>query len=265
MRRSRLLIPRVLVVPGVRALLLPLGFGRTSSAAPVFGYQIVAAWPHDPTAYTEGLAFDHGVLYESTGLNGQSTLRTVSLRTGRPLRRVLLAKRYYAEGVTVRAGRAYQLTLLDRMGFVYDAQTLRRQSTFGYDGEGWGLAHDGKFLVISDGTNVLRFLDPATFAVRRKLVVRDGSASVTSLNELEGVDGAICANVFPTNRIACVDTASGRVRYWVDLSGLLPKALQPSDEEAVPNGIAYGGHPGRLFVTGKYWPRLFEIRLVKKS
>lgn len=265
MRRSRLLIPRVLVVPGVLALLLPLGFGGTSSAAPVFGYQIVAAWPHDPTAYTEGLAFDHGVLYESTGLNGHSTLRTVALRSGRLLRRVPLAKRYYAEGVTVWAGRAYQLTLLNRTGFVYDARTLRRHSTFGYRGEGWGVAHDGKFLVISDGTNVLRFLDPATFAVRRKLVVRDGHASVTSLNELEYVDGAICANVFPTTRIACIDTASGRVRYWVDLSGLLPPALRPGDEEAVLNGIAYGGRPGRLLVTGKYWPRLFEIRLVKKS
>jgi glutamine cyclotransferase len=258
LRRSRLL------VPGVLAVLLTLGSGNTSSA-PVFGYRVVEAWPHDPSAYTEGLAFDHGVLYESTGLNGQSTLRTVALRTGRVLRSVRLAKRYYAEGVTARAGRVYQLTLLDRVGFVYDARTLRRKGTFGYDGEGWGLADVGKFLVVSDGTNVLRFLDPATFTVRRKLVVRDRDVSLTALNELEYVDGAICANVFPTNRIACVDTASGRVRYWVDLSGLLPKALRPSDEEAVLNGIAYGGHPGRLFVTGKYWPRLFEIRLVKKS
>jgi len=260
LRRSRLLPACVLVVVAA------LGLGTTSSAAaPVYGYEIVAAWPHDPRAYTEGLAFDHGVLYESTGLNGRSTLRTVALRTGRVLRSVRLAKRYYAEGVTVWAGRAYQLTLLDRMGFVYDARTLRRQGTFGYDGEGWGLAHDAKFLVVSDGTDVLRFLDPETFAVRRTLVVRDRDAGVTSLNELENVDGAICANVFPTNRIACIDAASGRVRYWVDLSGLLQPTLRPGDEEAVLNGIAYGGHRGRLLVTGKYWPRLFEIRLVKKS
>jgi glutamine cyclotransferase len=260
LRQSRLL------VAGVLAVLLALGFGNTSSAAaPVFGYEVVEAWPHDPSAYTEGLAFDRGVLYESTGLNGHSTLRTVALRTGRVLRSVRLAKRFYAEGATVWAGRVYQLTLLDRMGFVYDARTLRRQGTFGYGGEGWGLAHDGKFLVVSDGTDVLRFLDPATFAVRRKLVVRDRDATVTSLNELEEVNGAICANVFPTNRIACIDPASGRVRYWVDLSGLLPPALRPGDEEAVLNGIAYGGHSGRLLVTGKYWPRLFEIRLVKKS
>jgi glutamine cyclotransferase len=259
LRRSRLL------VLGVLAVLLVLGFGNTSSAtAPVLGYQVVEAWRHDPTAYTEGLAFDHGVLYESTGLNGRSTLRRVALRTGRVLHSVRLAQRHYAEGVTVWAGRAYQLTLIGRRGFVYDARTLRLQRTFRYGGEGWGLAHDGTSFVLSDGTEVLRFLDPATFAVRRKLIVRDGNERVTSLNELEVVDGAICANVFPTDRIACIDPASGRVRYWVDLSGLLPPALRPGDEQAVLNGIAYGGHPGRLLVTGKYWPRLFEIRLVKK-
>ncbi len=246
-------------------MLLGLGLGNTSSGAPVYGYEVVAAWPHDPSAYTEGLAFDHGVLYESTGLNGHSTLRIVALRTGRVIRSVRLAKRYYAEGLTVWRGRAYQLTLVHQTGFVYDARTLRRLRTFGYAGEGWGLAHDRGLLVLSDGTDTLRFLDPTTFALRRSLRVRDAGKTVTSLNELESVNGAVCANVFPTDRIACVDPVSGNVRYWIDLAGLLPASLRPGDEEAVANGIAYGGHPGRLLVTGKYWPRLFEIRLVRRS
>jgi glutamine cyclotransferase len=163
-------------------------------------------------------------------------------------------------------GRAYQLTLVSRIGFVYDAPTLRRIGRFVYSGEGWGLAHYGRLLVLSNGTNVLRFLDPTTFAVRRSLAVRDEQGrGVGALNELEVVAGAVCANIHPTDRIACADPGSGRVRYWIDLSGLLPPRLRPGDEEAVANGIAYGGHAGRLLVTGKLWPRLFEIRLVRKS
>ena len=250
----------------VLAALLGLSLGNTSTGAPVFGYEVVAAWPHDPTAYTEGLALDHGVLYESTGLNGQSTLRRVDLRTGRILRSVRLARRYYGEGITVLGGRVYQLTLVNRTGFVYDARTLRRLRTFGYAGEGWGLAHYGRLLVLSDGTDVLRFLDSATFAVRRSVTVRDDRGlDVGSLNELEVVGGAVCANVHPTDRVACIDPASGRVLYWIDLAGLLPRSLRPGDEEAVVNGIAYGGHPGRLLVTGKLWPRIFEIRIFRKS
>jgi glutaminyl-peptide cyclotransferase len=256
---------RFVAVIGVLAGLLGLGLGDTSSGTPVFGYKVVAAWQHDPSAYTEGLAFDNGVLYESTGTDSRSTLRTVELRTGRVLQSVQLARGYDAEGLTVWRGRAYQVTLVNRIGFVYDSSTLRRLRTFGYAGEMWGLAHDGKFLILSDGTDVLRFLDPTTFAVRRTLTVRDAGVSVTSLNELEVVSGAICANVFPGDRIACIDPASGHVRYWIDLTGLLPPSLQPGDEEAVTNGIAYAGKPGRLFVTGKLWPRLFEIQLVRKS
>jgi glutamine cyclotransferase len=255
----------VLAAAGVVAALLGLGLGGTSPAAPVFGYRVVAAWPHDPGAFTEGLVLDHGVLYESTGLNGQSTLRTVSLRTGRVLRSVELARRYFGEGITVLDGRVYQLTWTGKTGFVYDAKSFRRLRTFSYTGEGWGLTHYGGLLVLSDGTNVLRFLDPATFAVRRTLAVQDESGTdVKSLNELELVGGAICANIYFAERIACIDPASGRVRYWIDIAGLLPASLRPGDEGAVANGIAYGGHPGRLLLTGKLWPRIFEIRLVPK-
>jgi glutamine cyclotransferase len=241
-----------------------LGLGATSQT-PVFGYDVVAAWPHDPNAFTEGLVLDHGVLYESTGLNGESTLRTVALRTGRVLRSVRLARRYYGEGITVLRGRVYQLTWTGKTGFVYDAKSLRRLQKFAYSGEGWGLTDDGGLLVLSDGTDTLRFIDPATFAVRRTLRVRDDDARVDGLNELELVGSVICANVFSTNRIACIDPGSGRVKYWIDITGLLPASLRPTDEGAVANGIAYGGRPGRLLVTGKLWPRLYEIRLVRKS
>jgi glutamine cyclotransferase len=235
-------------------------------AEPVFGYRVVASWPHDPQAYTEGLALDGGFLYESTGLNGLSTLRKVDFRTGRVLRSVRLANRYFGEGMTVFQGRVYLVTWLQQTGFVFDRASLRRLSTFSYQGEGWGLTHYGKLLVLSDGSDVLRFLDPTTFAVRRTITVRDDQgAGVASLNELEAVAGAICANVFTTDRIVCVDPASGRVRYWIDIGGLLPPSLRSGDETAVSNGIAYGGHPGRLLVTGKLWPRIFEIRLVPKK
>ena len=240
------------------------GAGGSSRETPVFGYRVVASWPHDPRAYTEGLALAGGFLYESTGLNGRSSVRKVELRTGRVLSSVPLRRRHFGEGLTVFRDRVFQVTL-GRTGFVYDPRSLRRLRTFTYAGEGWGLAHDGEFVVLSDGTDMLRFVDRGTFSVRRAVVVRDADGrSVSGLNELELVDGAICANVFPTDRVACVDPGSGRVRYWIDLTGLLPAPLRPGDEEAVANGIAYGGHPGRLLVTGKLWPRLFQIQLVRQ-
>ena len=247
------------------ALLALAGAGRAApAAAPVYGYEVTATWPHDPQAFTEGLAYAGGVLYESTGRDS-STLRKVDPRTGRVLRSVRLARRYFGEGTTVLRGRVYQLTWTQKTGFVYDAATLRRVKTFGYGGEGWGLTHYGNLLALSDGTPVVRFLDATTFALRRKWTVRDDQgAPLAGINELELVDGAICANLFATERIACFDPVSGRVRYWIDIAELLPPELRPGDEEAMPNGIAYAGKRGRLIVTGKLWPRVFEIRLVPK-
>ena len=252
------------VALAVGALVVVAGSGRAASeAAPVYGYTVVAAWPHDRHAFTEGLAVDRGVLYESTGL--ASTLRKVELRTGRIIRSVRLAKRYFGEGTTVFRKRVYQLTWTQQTGFVYDPATLRRLRMVAYVGEAWGLTHYRNLLVISDGTAVVRFVDPSAFALRRTLTVTDDQgAPVTGLNELELVGGAICANVFPTERIACFDPASGRIAYWVDLTGLLPAEQRPSDEEGVANGIAYAGRPGRLIVTGKLWPRIFEIRLASR-
>jgi glutaminyl-peptide cyclotransferase len=254
------------VALGAGALLLLAGSSLAAerAAAPVFGYSVLAAWPHDPRAFTEGLALDGGILYESTGR--ASTLREVEPRSGRVIRSRRLQKRYFGEGATVVRGRVYQLTWTQRTAFVYDAGTLRRLRTVRYAGETWGLTHYGNRLVISDGTPVVRFVDRTTFATRRRLTVRnDQGAPVAGLNELELVAGAICANVFPTDRVACFDPVSGRVDYWIDLTGLLPPNLQPGDEEATANGVAYAGRPRRLIVTGKLWPRVFEIRLVRKS
>jgi glutamine cyclotransferase len=260
---------RGLVVAAAAALAATtgLGLGSTSTReAPLYGYKVLASYPHDPQAFTEGLALDGGFLYESTGLNGQSELRKLELRTGRTLRRVRLAHQYFGEGMTVFRGRAYQVTWRQKTGFVYDPGTLRRLRTFGYQGEGWGLANDGTSLILSDGTDVLRFLNPKTFAVKRTIGVRDDAgAPLGALNELEVVRGSICANVFGYTRIACIDPGSGRLRYWIDLTGILPPALRPGDEGAVLNGIAYDRRTGRLLVTGKLWPRIFSIRLVPRS
>lgn len=241
------------------------GADGSPAAAPVYGYVVMASWPHDAAASTEGLAFSEGVLYESAVVGDGSSVRKVALRTGRRLAARTLRRGDAAEGLTVFGGRVYQLTLAGT-GYVYDVAALRRLRSFRYPGEGWGLAHRRGLLVVSDGSATLRFLDPITFAVRREIAARDDDGrAVSGLNELELVDGAICANVFPTDRVACVDPTSGRVRYWIDLTGLLPPPLRPGDEEAVANGIAYGGRPGRLLVTGKLWPRLYQIRLVRRS
>lgn len=244
------------------AALMPTALG-TALPAPVYGYAVVAVRPHDPTSFTEGLEYRDGYLVESSGLKGSSSLRRVELGTGRVLQRIDLAPKYWAEGATVLRGRVYQLTWMEHTGFVYDLSSFRLLRTFRYAGEGWGLTNDGVNLIMSDGTATLRFRDPATFAVRRTLTVRDGGHPMSGLNELEMVKGLICANVYLTDRIACIDSKSGVVRYWIDLAGLLPPELQP--EGGALNGIAYDAKRDRLFVTGKLWPRLYEIRLAPRT
>jgi glutaminyl-peptide cyclotransferase len=240
------------------AALAPAALGGTPAPAAVYGYSVVASRPHDPTSFTEGLAYRDGFLIESSGR--RSSLRRVALSSGRVVRRVDLPARYFAEGATVLGRRVYQLTWSQHRGFVYDLRTFRRLRTFRYAGEGWGLAGEGVSLIMSNGTAKLSFRDPESFAIRRTLTVTDAGKPVSGLNELEVVRGRICANVYFTDRIACIDARSGEVRYWIDLAGLLPPELR-SDEEAVLNGIAYDAKHDRLFVTGKLWPRLYEIRL----
>ena len=230
---------------------------------PVYGFEVVNSFPHDPQAFTQGLVFHEGVLLESTGLEGRSTLRRVELQTGKVLQKVDVAPYFFAEGLTLFGGRLYQLTWKGEKGFIYDPQTFQKTGEFKYEGEGWGLTHDGESLILSDGTDRLRFLDPEGHQVRRDLSVTDRGRPVEELNELEYVRGEIYANVWHQNRIARIDPRTGRVRGWIDLSGLL-RPGEAASPEAVLNGIAYDEGGDRLFVTGKLWPKLFEIRLKQR-
>ena len=229
---------------------------------PTYGVEIVSGRPHDPDAFTQGLVFHGGVLYESTGLNGRSSVRKVDLDTGRVLARRSVPKQYFAEGLTIFQNRLVQLTWQSQKGFVYDLG-FRLTREFAYVGEGWGLTHDGTSLVMSDGTARLRFLDPTTFAVRRTLDVTLDGRPMEALNELEFVRGEVYANVWPTDWIVRIDPASGHVVGRVDLTGLLPPHERRGDED-VANGIAYDAAGDRLFLTGKLWSRLYEVRLRRR-
>ena len=230
---------------------------------PVYGYEVVNTFPHDPEAFTQGLIFHDGALVESTGLERHSTLRRVELQTGKVLQRVDVPRDFFAEGMTLFNGKIYQLTWKGEKGFVYDPRTFEKTGEFTYSGQGWGLTHDADSLILSDGTPRIRFIDPADNRVRRAINVTDGGRAVSQLNELEYVKGEIFANVWHQNRVARIDPQTGRVTGWIDLSGLL-KPGDVSDEEAVLNGIAYDESGDRLFVTGKLWPKLFEVRLRQK-
>ena len=231
-----------------------------NAVVPKYSYQIVNIWPHDSNAFTQGLIIVDGKLLESTGQEGRSSLRSVELETGKILKKVDVPVPYFAEGIAVLNGKVYQLTWEHHLGFIYDLQNFQRVGEFNYDGEGWGLTTDGKSLILSDGSNRLRFIDPSNFRVTKTISVVDGNTPVRQLNELEFVQGQIYANVWHDDRIATIDPQSGRVTSWIDLTGLIPSNELP-DPEAVLNGIAYDQANDRLFVTGKLWPRLFEIRV----
>jgi glutamine cyclotransferase len=234
-----------------------------AKSAPTFGFEIVQSWPHDPQAFTQGLLYRDGKLYESTGVVGQSSLRAVALETGQILRRRDLARPHFGEGLALFGGNLYQLTWESRVGFIYDAATFQPMGEFSYSGEGWGLTDDGASLILSDGTSTLRFLDPVTFEVRRTVTVTDGGRQISQLNELEYVNGEILANVWKDDLIARIDPATGHVTAWIDLTGLLSEEDRQGKEDVL-NGIAYDAANSRLLVTGKNWPRLFHIRLVPR-
>jgi glutaminyl-peptide cyclotransferase len=236
---------------------------KTAGPAPVRGYTVVRSYPHDRQAFTQGLIYQAGVLYEGTGLNGRSSIRKVRLETGEVLQVRALDPRYFGEGITIWKDQLIQLTWTSGVGFVYDSRTFEPRRTFTYTGEGWGLTHDGRRLIMSDGSETLRFLDPATLRETGRLVVRDAGRPVANLNELEFVKGEIFANVYQTHRLARIAPDTGRVTAWVDLQGL----LSPGEAAGVDvlNGIAYDAAKDRLFVTGKLWPRLFEIRIAARS
>ena len=232
-----------------------------AAPAPVHGFSVVRSYPHDREAFTQGLEYVDGMLYESTGLNGRSGIRKVNLATGEVLQVKSLDAAYFGEGITVWKNRIIQLTWQSGLGFVYDRQTFQQQRTFKYSGEGWGLTHDETRLIMSDGSDsgTLRLLDPETLRQVGTLVVRDGGRPVPRLNELEYVKGQIYANVWQAERIAMIAPKTGQVTGWIDLHGL----LDPRDASGVDvlNGIAYDAKGDRLFVTGKLWPRIYEIRL----
>ena len=231
------------------------------TSTPVAGYRVVNVYPHDPDAFTQGLIYRDGFLFESTGRNGQSSVRKVQLETGRVVQQHRLEQAHFGEGLTERNGELVQLTWRSRIAFVYDLVSFAPRRTHTYSGEGWGLTHDRNAFILSDGTDTLRFLDAGTFREIRRVVVTDGGVRVRDLNELEYVRGEIYANVWHTDRIARIAPESGRVIGWIDLKGLLPPVYR-LEAEAVLNGIAYDAARDRLFVTGKLWPRLFEIEVI---
>lgn len=230
-------------------------------AIPVESYRIVHVYPHDANAFTQGLVFVNGMLYESTGLRGQSSLRMVDLATGRVLQQHDLAAKYFGEGLSDWKNQLIQLTWQSHLGFVYDSFSFRTLRTVTYPWEGWGLTHDSQHLILSDGSSVLRLLDPSTFKPVGKIQVTAVGKPVLNLNELEYIHGEIYANIWETNRIARISPATGKVIEWIDLSGLRPPSVQQNDN-AVLNGIAYDGQHDRLYVTGKLWPNLYEIKLI---
>jgi len=235
-------------------------FNPDRSGVPVYGYRIVNAYPHDPGAFTQGLIYKDGYLYEGTGLHGASSLRKVELETGKVLKRHDLPEKYFGEGVAFCGKRLIQLTYQSHIGFIYDLN-LRQVGSFNYATEGWGLTCDGSRLILSDGTATLRWLDAKTFEVVKQIAVTDRGRPVSNLNELEFVKGEIFANVWKTDTIARISPDTGQVTGWIDLGGLSQHARGEGGD--VLNGIAYDKRADRLFVTGKFWPKLFEIKLEK--
>lgn len=230
----------------------------------IYGYKVVNVWPHDPNAFTQGLVFHNGAFIESTGQYGLSSLRRVELQSGRVIQQREVPPQYFAEGMTLLRGKIYQLTWQEHTGFIYDSVTFEKLGEFQYEGEGWGLTNDGESLIMTDKTHQIRFLDPETFKVRRTISVFDRGRPLRELNELEYIKGEIYANVWHQERIARIDPQTGAIKGWIDLTGLLPVAERGGDSDAVLNGIAYDEANDRLFVTGKLWPKLFEIQLTEK-
>ncbi len=230
----------------------------------MYTYTVVNTYPHDAGAYTQGLVYRDGFLYESTGLTGRSSLRKVKLETGEVVQREAIDRRYFAEGLAEWNGKLAQLTWQSGIGFLYDRASLTLTGTFKYAGEGWGLTYDGTRLILSDGTETLRCLDPQTFKEIGRIVVTDGTFPVRGLNELEFVQGEVFANIWHSDRVVRIAPSSGQVTGWIDLKGLLPEGYR-LDPEAVLNGIAYDSGHDRLFVTGKLWPKLFEIKLSRRK
>jgi glutaminyl-peptide cyclotransferase len=228
---------------------------------PEYGYEVVHVYPHDPNAFTEGLEYRAGFLYESTGIKGRSWLRKEKLETGQVLQQIDLDPQYFGEGITILNQQIVQLTYMTEIGFVYDQSTFHLKRTFNYSGEGWALTNDGQNIYMDDGTAQIRVWDPITLQEKRRITVHDHGKPIANVNELEWVRDEIYANIWQTDRIARISPADGRVLGWIDLTGILSSAERTGSEDVL-NGIAYDVLGNRLFVTGKQWPKLFEIKVV---
>ena len=232
------------------------------NATPILPYEIIDIYPHDPQAFTQGLIWKDGYLYESTGLYSSSSLRKVELETGKVLQIRYFSNDYFAEGMTIFNNKIYLITWKERTGFIYDQQTLQLIDTFSYYHEGWGLTNDGEYLIISDGTSVLHFLNPETLKEVKQISVHDGLFLVYEINELEYIEGYIYANIWQSDKIAIIEPGTGKVISWIDLYGILDNVLHNKNTDVL-NGIAYDDKKNRLFVTGKLWPAVFEIKVIE--
>lgn len=261
-------MPRIIPVAALAASTVlalqaqaPRNIPPAMSKVPKYGYTVVRSYPHDPKAFTQGLEVFGGFLYEGTGQKGRSAVRKLEIETGKVVQEERLHPQYFGEGITISQGKLFQLTWQDRTGFVYDARTLKFIRNFAFFGEGWGLTHDPLNLIMSDGTSTLRFLETTRFQERRRVKVTDAGIPIERLNELEWVRGEIWANVWETDYIVRISPKDGRVVGWIDLKGLQSGPAVKLPPDAVLNGIAYDAQNDRIFVTGKLWPRLFEIRV----
>ena len=253
---------RILVLAAALAA-CACGPASQAGSIPEYGYEVVKAYPHDPGAFTQGLLYLDGYLYEGTGLNGRSSIRKVKLETGEVVQKRDVPEAYFGEGIVNWKDRLLEITWKTEVGFVYDLNNFSPLREFKYPGEGWGLTQDGKRIIMSDGSSQLRFWDPETLRESGRITVSAGGEKIDQLNELEWVKGEIFANIWQTDRIARINPANGQVTGWIDLTGILTRADRLGSED-VMNGVAYDAKGDRLFVTGKQWPKLFEIKLVKR-
>lgn len=241
---------------------LLIALACTNSGVKEYRLEVVAEYPHDTGSYTQGLFFHDGQMYESTGLHGKSTFRKVDVETGEALEKLNFDKKYFVEGSVIWNGNLYILTWESRVAFIYDAETLEYKSSWKYPREGWGITTDGKHLIASDGTANLYFMDE-NFAQKKKVLVTIEDRPVRFLNELEYIDGKIWANVYTADEIVIIDPKDGRVEGVIDCRGLLPKELRTPDTDVL-NGIAYDEKTGKIYLTGKNWPKIYEIKLTRQ-
>jgi glutamine cyclotransferase len=254
-----LFVVAILCVGGVLVVILNLGQTPNDSTSPtLYTYQIIKTHPHNTTAFTEGLVFNNGVLYESTGEYGYSSLRQVNLENGVVEQEVLLPNKYFGEGLTVVNESLVQLTWREKIGFIYDKETFSLLGNFSYSSEGWGLTFNGSDLIMSDGTSKLTFINPVTFQQIGQISVHDGNTPVTNINELEFISGYVYANIWMQQKIAIINPQTGTVKGWIDLTGI----YQTNNLDDVLNGIAFDSQTNRLLITGKDWSNLYEITII---